>query len=436
LEAAAVSEAIKREILAGLDNLPAIADAHEHLGPEKERLGLEPDVCFLFSHYLTGALAAAGFELGDGRPLSRGQVREFLLNTSLPVEQRFAVLQRFLPAVQDTAYAQALWRSLRELYGVERLGRDNFMAVTEAMRAANQPGVYDDLLARRCKIKYALTQCGHTELDKDFLVPVLNFALLTDFPEGRATVEQRAGRLGLQVKTLADYLDYCRAQLVHWRDCERVVGMKTVTQPYQDPPSDEEAARWFAKLMDEGRLEGTAAAGLGLYLRDQLCALCGAADLTVAVHAGVWDDFRRLDPRHNIPLVLRHPHTRFDLYHMGMPWVRDTIFMAGNWHNVYVNWCWSHIVSWYMAQAVIPEFADYVPASKIVAFGGDYSSPAVEKVYGHLSMAKENVAAGLARMVADRRVTVARALELGQAWFYDNPVRLYRLDRLAAAKPT
>jgi predicted TIM-barrel fold metal-dependent hydrolase len=422
---------IRQEILEAIRGFEAIVDGHEHLGPERDRLAVTPDVCCLFAHYLTGSLHAAGFETGDGKVLSRGQVREFLLDTSRPVEERFAVLERFIPAVRDTSYAEAMWRTLRDVYGFRDITRDNFMEITQAMRAANKPGLYDEIMVNRCRIKYALTQCGHADLDKPFLVPVLNFALLQDFPEGRVTVERRGEAVGMNVNTLSDYLELCRAQLAEWRDNHRVVGMKTRSQPDGGLPTDEEARSLFAKLMAHGQLSGMEHWALSCYLREHIISLCGELDLTVAVHAGVWDDFRQLDPRHNISVILRHPDTRFDIYHMGMPWVRDTVFLGGNWHNVYINWCWSHIVSYYMTQSAMLEYIDFVPCNKINAFGGDYSSPCVEKIYGHLSMAQENVATILARLVRDGRVTVDRAVELARLWFCDNAVRLYRLDRFA-----
>ncbi len=423
-------EQARQEILEAIRGFDAIVDAHEHLPPERERVKMKPDVCFLFSHYLTGSLHAAGFELGDGRVLSRAEVREFLLDVSRPAGERFAVLQRFIPAVRETAYAEAMWRALREIYGFDDITSDNFMEITEAMRAANTAGIYDRVLAEKCRIRFALTQALRTDYDKPYMVPVLHFHLLQTFPEGKDTVSKRAEALGMTVRSLDDYLELCRAQLVKWRDEERVVGMKTMSQPYVAPPERDEAKALFVRMMRAGFLEPAEDAALQRFVREELIRLCGELDLTVAVHAGVWDDFRNLDPRHNIPLIVKFPQTRFDIYHMGMPWVRDTVFLGGNWHNVYINWCWSHIVSWYMAGASIPEYVDFVPVTKIIAFGGDYSAPTVEKVYGHLSMAQENVAAGLARMVADRRMTVERAIEIARMWFWDNPVRIYRLERL------
>lgn len=423
-----MSEKTKEEILLAIRTFEHIVDAHEHLAPERDRLAMKPDVCFLFSHYLTGTLSSAGFTVKE--KLNRGRVREFLLDTRRPVEERFAVLERYLPVVRHSAYAEAMWRALREVYGFDDITRDNYMEITGAMRAENKPGLYDRILAERCHIRYALTQQLRTDYEKPFMVPVLNFTLLVDFPEGRKSVEKRAANLGATVNVLDDYIDYCRAQLRHWRDKERVVGMKTVSTPYQEPPARQEAAALFARLMNEGRLEHADALALNTYLREEVIRLCGEEDLTVAVHAGVWDDFRKLDPRHNIPLFIKYPETRFDLYHMGMPWVRDSVFCVGNWSNVYANWCWTHIVSFYMTQSAMLEYVDFVPANKVSCFGGDYSAPTVEKVVGHLRMAQENVATVLARLVDDRRMTVDQAIDVAHQWFWENPKRLYRLDRL------
>ncbi len=419
-----------QSVRAAIDQFEAIVDAHEHLAPERDRLQLKPDVCFLFSHYLTGSLHAAGFHTGDGRVLSRGEIREFLLDTARPVEERFAALEPFIGAVRYTAYAEAMWRTLRDIYGFEDITRDNYLEISRAMAEANKPGIYGEILVKRCRIKYALTQQGRTDYDEPYMVPVLNFDQLIAFPNGRRDVEARAEALGAKVNTLDDYVELCRLQLEKWRDEERVVGMKTRSMPYREPPEDAEARGLFAKLMGHGRLEGAEGAALYAYLREKLIDLCGQLDLVVCVHAGVWDDFRQLDPRHNIPLIIRYPHVKFDIYHMGMPWVRDVAIMGGNWHNVYINWCWTHIVSFYMARSAIAEYVDFVPASKIIAFGGDYSAPTVEKVYGHLSMAKDNVAWGLAQLVADGRMSVDQAIEAAHMWFYDNPVRIYGLERL------
>jgi hypothetical protein len=69
---------------------------------------------------------------------------------------------------------------------------------------------------------------------------------------------------------------------------------------------------------------------------------------------------------------------------------------------------------------------DLVPMSKILIFGGDYATP-VEKVYGHLVMAREDIAEVLARRIERGTLSESRALELARQWFWDNPRQLYGL---------
>ena len=59
-------------------------------------------------------------------------------------------------------------------------------------------------------------------------------------------------------------------------------------------------------------------------------------------------------------------------------------------------------------------------------FGADYRV-AVQKVHGHLVMARETVAAALADRVEAGDISTARAVTIARQWFYDNPVRIYGL---------
>jgi len=148
--------------------------------------------------------------------------------------------------------------------------------------------------------------------------------------------------------------------------------------------------------------------------------------LVVAVHTGMWGDFRTLDPKLMISVIMRHPSTRFDLYHMGMPWVRETGIIGKNFPNVWLNLCWCHIISPKMTCSALDEWIDLVPINKIIAFGGDYGKP-VEKVYGHLVMARENIARVLGGRIKDGLMTEEEAISIAKKWFYHNPKELYQL---------
>ena len=127
-----------------------------------------------------------------------------------------------------------------------------------------------------------------------------------------------------------------------------------------------------------------------------------------------------------IPILQRHPKARFDIYHLGYPWVRETLMLGKGFANVWLNLCWTHIISQRFAVAGLDEAIDLVPMNKLLAFGGDYNLP-VEKVYGHLVMAREDIAEVLARRIERGLMSETQALDLVRQWFWDNPVELYRL---------
>ena len=73
-----------------------------------------------------------------------------------------------------------------------------------------------------------------------------------------------------------------------------------------------------------------------------------------------------------------------------------------------------------------------MPANKISAFGGDYCF--VDGIYGHQYIARRNVAASLAQKVDDGSFSLARAKEIAEWVFIDNPVKLFGLEaRVKAA---
>jgi len=68
---------------------------------------------------------------------------------------------------------------------------------------------------------------------------------------------------------------------------------------------------------------------------------------------------------------------------------------------------------------------DLVPRSKVLGFGGDYC--VVEKVYGQLVLARENIATVLAERIAGGGMTRTQASTWVRALLWDNPREVYRL---------
>ena len=162
------------------------------------------------------------------------------------------------------------------------------------------------------------------------------------------------------------------------------------------------------------------------YLFDKCLDVAAEADLPVAVHTGYWGDFRELDPKLMLSFAARRRDARFDMFHLGMPMVRDAALIGKNLPNVTLNLCWCAVISQVQTARMLDELIDLVPVNKLIAFGGDYRA-AVQKVYGHLVMAREVVASVLAGRVEAGDFDREYALSLAKMWFCENPARIYRL---------
>ncbi len=407
------TEARLIEAMAQMD----IIDAHEHLGPEQERLDTKVDALYLFGHYCRTDLICAGMTPAqyDG-----------LFDTSISLDRRWSTFRPFLPRIRHCSYARPAYEAARELYGFDDINDETVHPLSERMADENTPGIYRRILRDTCRIRTALTQCGRIVSEGGLLTPLMPMGRFAEV-QSPEHVETLAGEYAMTVKTLDDYVALVRKGLETWK-AEGAVGIKMMSTPAAEASRDADAAaRAFALIRGQVEIEPEARTPLYTYLMHEMLAMCGELDLVVAVHTGMWGDFRTLDPQWTIGLLPQHPETRFDLYHMGMPWVRVAGVIGKNNPNAWMNLCWTHIISPRMTVSALDEYIDLIPLNKIIGFGGDYSSRCVEKTYGHLKMAREDIAEVLGGRVDRGLMGLDEAIEVARLWLYENPKTLYRL---------
>jgi predicted TIM-barrel fold metal-dependent hydrolase len=390
-----------------------IIDCHEHLAPERQRVAAQVDVFTLFAHYTRHDLAVAG--------MTEAQYQS-LYNRDIPLARRWQTFEPFWQRIRWASYARAALLAAQHFYGADDIAADTAEAISDAMRQANTPGLYQRVLGDACHIRTALTQCGSTDLGgTPLLTPVmpLIYEVETWHAVARPPFEPDAA-----IRSLDDHLDAIRRYLDRVKS-EGAVGLKMMSNPYQ-PPRRADALDAFESLRSGAVDRLPVPNPLRDYLVDRTIAFAAERDLVVCVHTGYWGDFRTLDPLHMIPVLQRHPATRFDIYHVGYPWMREALMLGKGFPNVWLNFCWTHIISQRFATDALDEAIDLIPMNKLLAFGGDYALP-VEKVYGHLVMAREDVARVLAARIERGLMTDTQALDLARKWFVDNPTQLYRL---------
>lgn len=394
-----------------------VIDCHEHLPEEAERLAKPVDVLTLFSHYTHNDLINAGLSRED---YDRTQ------DHSLPLAERWALVRPYWERIRFTGYSRPILLAVRHFYGCDDLNDDTYEVISQRMEAANTPGLYHRVLREACNIRLCLTQIGRVPTaNRDLLVPLLPAYDFVSAPTPEAVAQQTA-EAGGTVSGLEDYLELVRQRLRRAK-AEGVVGLKMAANAHTVPAREEVAAA-FGRML-QGRQHDARLLADGLL--NELLELAADEELVVAVHCGLiwtnWQDFSQLHPRHMIPLLMAHRRTRFDLYHAGLPWVRETGAIGKSFPNVWLNLCWTHIMAPAMTVSALNEWLDMVPYTKILGFGGDYAKP-VEKVYGHLQMALDGMATVLAGRVEDGWMTEKEALRVAHAWLWDNPVELYGLD--------
>lgn len=391
-----------------------VIDAHEHLGPERKRLETKVDVFTLFSHYTRGDLLVAG--------MSEAEYKD-LFNHDIPLDRRWQTFQPYWERIRWGSYARAALLAAQRFYGFDDINEKTYAPLSEAMQRANTPGIYERVLRDACNIRTALTQCGSTDLGGTYLLtPVMPMVYGM---ETASALAHPPFEPNIEISSLDEYLDAMGRYVARVKR-EGAVGLKMASNPYREP-SREEAAAAFSSLMTGAAERLPAVNPLRDYVVDQVIRFATESELVVCVHTGYWGDFRTLDPLHMIPILQRHPKTRFDIYHLGYPWLREAIMLGKGFPNVWLNLCWTHIISQRFAVIGLDELIDVVPVNKVIAFGGDYGTP-VEKVYGHLLMAREDVARVLGQRIKEGEMTESKALSLARKWFWDNPVELYRLN--------
>ncbi|MBI3947305.1 MAG: amidohydrolase family protein [Armatimonadetes bacterium] len=409
-----LKDPLARDLYAQFCEMPTV-DAHEHLHPEERRVGRKVDIFLLFDQYLHTQLVSAGMDPQKASTLGSEEV---------PEEEKWEAVAPYLDRVRDCGCAGPPFEALRRFFGEEDLTAGNYAALSEKMRAHNSPGLFDRCLRETCGIALVLNQ-NRTMWQNDLFRPIL--------PEDhfigahtREAIESVAREMGASAPRSLSACVSLMEEFLARRVAEGMIGVKGTAYAYE--PGDPDAAALAYGRVVDGKARGGDGVLVATYLRDVLYERCGEQGIVVAKHSGVWAggwaDATNIRPTNIMPVAARHRNTRFDLFHAGTPFPADAGFIARGFPNVWLNLCWSHLLSPRQATEALDLWLDMAPINRFFAFGGDYWW-AVENVYGALAQAREVVARVLARRIREEGMTESRALMIARRWFHDNPREVY-----------
>jgi hypothetical protein len=278
---------------------------------------------------------------------------------------------------------------------------------------------------------------SNLDCDREFfrnVYPVDNFI----FPQDSEDIETIEREFGRTVCSLADWCDACETALENAL-ARGAVALKSALA-YQrtlryDRVSTAEAEGEFADMLKTKYMGNYLIRDVHTgkcfqdYMMHFMLRLANRRNLTFQFHTGMQEGNGNLlynsDPGLLSNLFLEYPDVDFDLFHMGYPFQGVAGVLAKNFPNVYIDMCWTHIISPRASIDALIEWLDAVPLNKISAFGGDYLF--IDGVYGHQMLARKNVSLALAAKVEDGSFDRDTALRITDMLFVENPVRIFKL---------
>lgn len=413
-----------------LGTIPVI-DTHEHLLYDQDTAERQTDVLSEYTtHYLSSDLVSAGLPV-EGLAMLR--------DSTQPIEKRWRLAEPFWDACRFTGYARALDLSARLIYGVDGIHRHTVQPLNAQYLQQRGHNHYRRVLKDLCHIEVSLLDLWNDDLtcEREFFRRVWQPSNFIEPGQSLANLEALfLDKFRQPLRTLDDWLAAFDLQLADAR-AQGMIALKIATaysrSLYFPEVAWPDARQAMASCLAAARKNPDAVpvfpAAVQDYLMHHIFRRANEQELAVQIHTGLQEGngnhLANSQPLLLTNLLLKYPAVRFDLFHIGYPFIGESCALAKNFANVTLDMCWSHIIAPSAARRALAEFIDAVPASKISAFGGDYLF--VDGVCGHLCLARENVASVLADKIRQRVMDEDQARLLGHRLFYDNPKTIFRL---------
>jgi len=419
----------------------ALVDTHEHVISEARKLSGKIDVFqWILSHYTAGDMMGAGMA-----PETVTSLRD----ATRPLDERWAQMAPYWCEARTTGHGRALLLATRDLFAIEDISEHTYAELAQRVAASYRPGWYRHVLNERANISLAILDplekedpTPLEEIDRRLFAPVIR---MDDYVTVCSLLDLKRleGKTGVCIHALDDVL---KAMDVAFERAMRagVVGVKIAAaycrSLHFEKVTHADAERVFARLalypvplgdtLQQPPVSWAEAKPLQDFLMHQVVRRAIEYHLPLQVHTGLQagngNFITNANPLLLVNLLLEYREATFDLFHAGYPYQSEMATLGKYFNNAYVDMCWLHVLSPWVARQTLHEWIETVPANKILAFGGDYRT--VEGAYAHSRIARRNVADVLTQKVLDAYLSEDEAVNLAHKLLRDNASRLFRLS--------
>ncbi len=402
-----------------------IVDTHEHLinqnGVPKSGMF---DFMLLFHHYAKDDIRSSGMSTSTFKTL---------MTDSLSVLQKWDILKPYYEKSFNTGYNRVVLLTADKLFGIKKIDETTVIDLSERIRNAYRTNWYKTVLKDKCKIEFLIDDG-------------------TDFNLGDSTMFKYTKRFDyfqLDSKTKLDLLDKKNnTPITSLDDLEktftsefeqalhpRFVTLKTAAayfrSLYYEDVSKEKATEVFNLVLNSPKnsLPFETVKPLSDYMMHRMLDLARKYHKPVQIHTGLQTGDGNIIENSNPALLanlfLKYRDVQFILFHGGYPFGGELATLAKNFRNVSIDLCWLYIISPSYSERYLHEWLETIPASKIMAFGGDYEN--VENLYGHLLFARQIISNVLIAKVRDGYFSEEEAIKVANMILHDNAVNLFHL---------
>ena len=420
------SKGFEERISTYINNM-TIVDTHEHLlSPSdfKERTTL--DFMVLLQHYSALDLQSAG-----SPPIYK--IRD---DGSMSIQDKWEILKPSWEGSKNTAYNRASLLAADKLFEVDDINETTIELLSERINKAYQNENWINyVVEEKCKIDFLIQDMEDRSFGTDGFRYVKR---LDDFVHlhTKEHIQWIAESQNMTVETLDDLVQALEKAFEKANE-KGIVGIKTALAydrilHFRDE-SREDAEKVFSKLMNspgEYYYAFNEVRPLQDFMMHRLMDLARDHKLPVQVHTGLHINKNHIEnsnPIHLTNLFFEYPDVKFILFHGSYPYGGELSAVAKNFPNVYIDMCWLYVISPSYSERYLHEWLETVPASKIMAFGGDYLN--IENTFAHLLFAKQVVTNVLVDKVKSGYFSEAEAKEIAQMILHDNAVKILKLSK-------
>jgi hypothetical protein len=417
-----------------LGTIPVI-DCHDHT--QHVRPKYSDAIHALFNNYVVDDLTSASSE----------EVISIIFDSIRSLEERWPYLENAWKKTRFTGFARPTKLVLKHFYDQDELTLDALKQVQKDMLDLQDDAVFEDILVQANIVSRLEDICFFEPheiknlLNGTYKVPPRSLPVITLpwFHEINSyeSVQTLCSNVDKTAISLDDYLEICREIFENYK-CIGSVAFKDQSAYKRslnyENPNRAKAEHIFNWFMEDPRRTASypdEVKPLDDYLFHEFMGMARDMDLPVQIHtghiAGIRNDITKANAVQLIPVLELHRDVRFDLFHLNWPYSGELLFLAKNYPNVSINFCWTHIIDPVYCQRMTQQIISSVPHGKVHAFGADYAGNA-EFAWAHLQIAKDNIAIGLSELVEMGYMDLKETKDIAFAWFYENPKEFYRLD--------